>query len=413
MTQSPSLQIPTSAVRRFAVPFLAVLLATLLAAVTLAPADADAKKPRKGPKGAKFYKPPKNMPKGHGKLIWQRKATKLAPIAGAKWNRTVLYTSKSPQGKRIAVSGSVSVPKGKPPKGGWPLISYAHGTTGTADSCAPSRAGTKSMVAPYIDYVDPELQAWIKAGYAIARTDFQGLGTPGPHPYLVGVSEGRGVLDIARAARQLNRGVGKRFLIAGHSQGGQSALFAGSLAEKWTPDLKLRGVVSYAPASHMKEQANLLPALKQPSSLSALASLIFEGAATTSDAIVVSDILTPEAQALYPQIKTKCLPELAEPDSFGGLAPAKLLAPGADLDPLYQALENMNPAVKINSPILLAQGLSDTTVFPAFTDLLNGQLVQLQDSVNYITFPGVTHSEVVGAAEGDAMAFFKKRLPPK
>ena len=38
-------------------------------------------------------------------------------------------------------------------------------------------------------------------GYAIAATDYPGLGTPGPHPYLVGDSEARAVIDSVRAAR--------------------------------------------------------------------------------------------------------------------------------------------------------------------------------------------------------------------
>ncbi len=404
----------TTTSSRYVLTATAMLLTALLALALVAAGDAPAaKRSQKAPQGAKFYQPPKKMPKGHGKLIWQRKSTKLAPIAGAKKNRTLLYTSKSPQGKAIAVSGSISIPKGKAPKQGWPLISYAHGTTGVADSCAPTRAGTKSPVAPYIDYVDPQLQAWVKAGYAVARTDFPGLGTPGPHPYLIGVSEGRGVLDIVSAARQLDASIGKRFLIAGHSQGGQSALFAASLAAKWTPKLKLRGTVSYAPASHLLEQAQLLPALQQPSALSGLAALIFKGASTASKQIEIASILTPEANALFPQVNTLCLPQLAEPTSFGGLAPAKLIAPGADTTALYGVLGKMNPAVKIPVPVLLAQGLSDTTVIPHFTDLLNGQLTELNDSVDYVTFPGVTHSEIVGAAEQDAMAFFKKQLPPK
>jgi hypothetical protein len=40
----------------------------------------------------------------------------------------VLYRSVGVDGKPIAVSGVVSLPKGKAPKSGWPVISYDHGT---------------------------------------------------------------------------------------------------------------------------------------------------------------------------------------------------------------------------------------------------------------------------------------------
>ena len=174
------------------------LLAIALVAIAAAPADAA----KEGPKGNAFYKTPKKLPKGHGKVIWQRDATKLAPIAGAKVNKTVLYTSTAPDGDEVAVSGSVAIPKGKPPKGGWPVISYAHGTTGNADSCAPTRIRPSSAAAPYVAYAHPQLEEWIDAGYAVVATDYQGLGTAGPHPYLIGKAEGRSVVDmVSRRAR--------------------------------------------------------------------------------------------------------------------------------------------------------------------------------------------------------------------
>jgi pimeloyl-ACP methyl ester carboxylesterase len=397
---------------RFRALIVAAILA-LAAAVLVASAESADAAGRKGPAGGAFYKGPKQTPKGHGKLIWQRNATKLTPIAGARLNKTILYTSRSPAGDRIVVSGSVSVPKGKAPKGGWPVISWAHGTTGAADACAPTRIRPNSVMAPYVAYVHPQMEDWVRAGYAVVATDYQGLGTPGPHPYLVGEAEGRSVVDIVSAARQLVPSLGKRFLIAGHSQGGQSSLFAASLADEWAPKLKLRGTVAYAPASHLSEQAKFLPSLTTPSGLSALVTLIFKGASTASDDLKPGKFLTAEAKALYPQTEQLCLAQLAESDSLGGLAPADLLRGSADLDPLYSVLDDMNPAVEIGPPVLLAQGGADTTVFPTFTDMLNGELDKLGDEVTYKTYPGVNHGAIVAAAEANALSFFEKRLPPK
>ena len=111
----------------------------------------------------------------------------------------MLYRSTSPTGAPIAVSGTVAVPKGNAPRGGWPVITWAHGTTGIADACAPSRANVLG------GYDNPLLNRWLQAGYAVVRTDYEGLGTPGDHPYLIGVSEGRSVLDMVRAARAARR----------------------------------------------------------------------------------------------------------------------------------------------------------------------------------------------------------------
>ena len=54
----------------------------------------------------------------------------------------------------------------------------------------------------------------------MVATDYEGLGTPGDHPYLIGASQGRAVLDIVRAARQLDPDLSDQVMTAGHSQGG-------------------------------------------------------------------------------------------------------------------------------------------------------------------------------------------------
>ena len=387
-----------------------VLLAVIAGLVASAPANAA--KPVKGPKGNAFYAPPKKLPVTNGKLIWKRKAGGLSPISGAATNTLILYTSKSPNGRTVAVSGSVSIPKGKPPKGGWPIISYGHGTTGTADSCAPSRVAKRGPVASYVDYIDPQLEDWIDAGYVVLRSDFQGLGTPGDHPYLVGEAEGRSMLDIVSAAEQVEHRLGKRFLLAGHSQGGHAALFAAGEAKTYSKKIKLQGTVAYAPASHIVDQAKLLPALTSPSPLSALAALIVEGAATESGQIKIPQLLSDEALALFPQVDETCLAQLSKPDSFGGIPPSDLIRDGADTGPLYSVLTDENPAVKTKAPILLAQGSDDTTVFPVYTDQLNDELRALGDAVDYKVFDGVDHGGIPAAAEKVAMKFFKKRLPP-
>ena len=397
---------------RFARPrALAVAAAGVAAIAMLAAATAPAAV-RTGPAGLAFYHPPKTLPNGHGTLIWERKAGGLVPLANAASTKLVLYTSVAPGGKRTAVSGSVSVPKGKPPKGGWPVITYAHGTTGIADICAPSRNHTGDPVTGYISYVDPQLNAWLAAGYAVVRTDYAGLGTPAPHAYLMGASEGRSVLDIVRAARELDPSVGKRFLISGHSQGGQSALFAAGEAGSYVPDLSLRGTVAYAPASHLKEQASLLPALTTPSALTALAAMIVRGAAVTSPAIDPNALLSDEVLAYYPLIDKICLPQLSSPSRLGGIAPSDMVRSGADLTPLLKVLAKENPDVQTAAPVLVAQGDADQTVFKTFTDQLVNQLNGAGDHVTYDVYPGVDHGGVVAASEADALAFYKSKLPP-
>lgn len=388
-----------------------ILVAAIAAPLLLAPSAAGAQAP-KGPGGDAFYQPPAELPSGHGALIWRRGAVPAVRIPGARYTRRVLYTSRSTHGESIAVSGSVSVPKGTPPRAGWPVISYAHGTTGIADVCAPSRDRNGAPAGPYISYVYPQIEAWIEAGYAVARTDYEGLGTPGVHPFLIGKSEGRGVLDIVRAARELDDRIGKRFLIAGHSQGGQAALFAAGLAPKWAPALELRGTVSYAPASHVAEQFDALPALAAPSSLSSLALTILVGTTTANQGIDTADLLRSGPESKLPLIDGLCSPQLGGPGRLGQFAPADLLEPGAETGLLRTVLAKNNPDVGTDQPILLAQGSADTTTLPFFTDQLNAELTAAGDLVDYRLYEGVNHGGIVAAAESDVLAFMRDRLPP-
>jgi len=390
--------------------------AVLGAAMALAgPAGAATDEPVKGPKGAAFYTPPKHISKQPGDLIWERKAKGLMVVDGAKSNTLVLYTSANEKGKTTAVSGAVSVPKGKPPKQGWPVISFAHGTTGIADSCAPTRIAADSPMAGGVTYLDPQVEEWVDAGYAVVRTDYRGLGTPKEvHQYLMGKPAGRSVVDIVSAARDLGLDIGKRYLIAGHSQGGHAALWAaGPDAQKFAPKLKLRGTIAYAPGSHIAEQADLLPALTSPSGLSALVALIIRGAAVKSPQIDVPSILSDPALALYPTIDQECLGELGESDSYGGIPPSEIQRDGSDLTALLDVLRAQNPAVTTKAPILLLQGTADGTVFPVYTDQLNDELVALGDQVTYSKYEGVDHVGITSAAEDEALAFMEARLPPR
>jgi dienelactone hydrolase len=379
----------------------------LMAAVPAAPAAA---KVRSGPKGAAFYKPPTHLKGKHGALVWVRKQTGRDALKGASRNELLLYRSTATDGKKIAVSGSLALPKGKAPKGGWPLITYAHGTTGAADSCAPSRGYDASHLT---SYAYPLLRRWLKAGYAVVRTDYEGLGTPGVHHYLAGEPEGRSVLDAARAARAFApKKLSKRIIVAGHSQGGHAALFAAALAPSWTPELRVRGTVAFAPASHLSEQfkATLSVSAAIPG-LDAIVGLGLRAIDLVNPGLNVPSLLTARAAALYPQTETACYDALSKADSFGGVPLNQILQSGVDLNPLFAAVATNDPEdLKIKTPVRVEQGDADTTVFPTFTNQLVDQYKAGGAKVTYKVYKGVTHGGVVDSAAKDATSYIRAHV---
>jgi pimeloyl-ACP methyl ester carboxylesterase len=388
-------------------PRLHVLLPTLLAALLLVPAAS-----AKAPPGDLFYTPPSPLPgRAHGDLIWFRNQDPASnlKLAAAARNLLVLYRSTGVSGGPVAESGAVAIPKGKPPKGGWPVVTWAHGTTGLADQCAPTRQPFRSDV--YAVNLRAQFDAYLRSGYAVVATDYEGLGTPGVHPYLVGTSEGRSVLDMARAARKLDRHIGRSVAIIGHSQGGHAALWAAYLAPRYTPELKVKATVAFAPASHIKDQFNLLYVLKDPSPISGLIASIFRGADVAYPSLHVGSLLTDQAAALYPEVDQECLSALTEPDSFGGIAPDQILRPGVDSAPFLAAADKSDPEnLAIKTPVMIVQGTADNTVVPLFTEQLVNELRQHGAKVVYKKFPGVNHNPIVAAGGKVARAYVKKRI---
>ena len=193
-----------------------------------------------------FYTPPDELPGGPAGTIIRDDVIRDVGAGQQAWR--VLYTSTDPEGAPIAVSGVVVAPDGRPPEGGWPVVAWAHGTTGVDRRCAPS-----------IDYPEsglvrvPELDELVAAGTVVAITDYPGLGTPGPHPYLVGESEGRAVLDSIRAARALlgTDAVSSTAAIYGHSQGGHASVWADQIAGSYAPELDVAGVAAMAPPTDL------------------------------------------------------------------------------------------------------------------------------------------------------------------
>src|SRR3954454_23562381 len=386
---------------------LTVVVLLLVAAVPVAA------KVRTGPGGNAFYTPPSPLPAGkHGSLIWARKLKGEPALKSAGRNWLVLYRLVGVNGKAIAVSGTVSLPKGKAPKRGWPVISYDHGTTGIADQCAPSRDSASNPAHLYNSYAYPLLNRWLKAGFAVVRTDYQGLGTPGVHQYLVGVEEGRSTLDMVRAARKVQPALSSRFAISGHSQGGHAALWGAALAPKYTPDLKLRGTVAFAPASHISELLSLVSAVKSPGGgLSAEAGLVIRGVDDSKPGLGVPSIFTDKLTALYPETLTKCLPQLGRPDSLGGLAPAEFFKDGADTGPFVKALDTRDPEnLTIKSSLDIEQGEKDTTVQPGLTDQLVKELRGRGSKIGYAKYANADHGGVVVSGADHATKYLKNRF---
>ena len=147
-------------------------------------------------------------------------------------------------------------------------------------------------------------------GYVVVATDYPGLGVPGQiHPYLIGVSEARAVLDSVRAARALPRtGASNRFAVWGHSQGGHASLYTGELAASYAPELKLVGVAATAPATYLAE---LFDADKTTSTGKEMTAMTIYSWSKLYN-IPISNLVEPAAMRPYQAMAHDCIESLSQ-----------------------------------------------------------------------------------------------------
>jgi pimeloyl-ACP methyl ester carboxylesterase len=162
-----------------------------------------------------FYEAPSLAGTKPGALLRQESFDGYQVPAGAHAVR-ILYHSQDSHGGDVATSGVVLIPAGNPPAGGWPVIAWAHGTTGVARQCAPSLE--KDM-----NYGEEGLMPMVRAGFAVVATDYHGLGTAGPHEYVSKTAQARDVIYSIPAAKAAVPSLGRRWVAVGHSQGGIAA----------------------------------------------------------------------------------------------------------------------------------------------------------------------------------------------
>lgn len=372
-----------------------VAVATLTAAPTLSSAPSSAQPP---PDGSHHPDRSRHRP---GTPVAVAPLPQQLWLPGSAAAYRVRYTSTGSSGRQTVVAGAVFVPEGTAPKRGWPVVSWAHGTVGVADTCAQSVAGRSARDIAY-------LSAWLDAGYAVAATDYEGLGAPGPHPYLNGRSEAYGVIDMVRAARRVDRSLSRRWFAVGQSQGAQAVLFAGAIADSYAPELDLRGTIATAPptqwrttiaAAHPFEPAR--PAI--PNTL-----LILEGLrATHPDQVRPAEFLTPYGEQLFARVQTDlCFRALAE------LLEGHPTSEVYDVDPAEQELltqlletDAEIPIVAHQAPVYIAQGTADTVVYPPASKTTADQLAGTGTDVTFRFYPGADHNGLMSAAQPDLLTW--------
>lgn len=384
----------------------------------------------------------------NGKLgeIIKKEKIKTSVKGAQAWK--IAYISSDAMERKTIATGLLISPIGKAPAEGRPILAWAHGTTGSAQNCGPSQI--IDPTAPlneyflvdgnsWTDYGIPNVEAFIKEGYVIVATDYQGLGGGGKHQYAVAQTNGRDVINSARAASSMKEiGAGKKTVVYGWSQGGGATIAAASLPEYQAmqgtaaDNLQYLGFVALAP----EDVAVMLPNV--PNDEAGAAKLMngftqanvpnvflfahyvmgLWGTQAAFPSLKLSDVLTDDGVKAVDKLSAnKCIHVLADTFNYAyGDNYKSLLKPQASnsLAWVKAFIEGSVKPVKPVAPVVIYWGTKDTAVPPVMHELYQKQMCALGANVGRNQLPGEqTHFTTPGVAAPMYLEWVKDRIAGK
>jgi len=315
----------------------------------------------------------------------------------------ILYRTERADGSKTFSSGMVFSPYN--PGQNKPILAWAHGTLGLGDACTPSRTKNPANIA--------WLSQAMSNNWVVVATDYAGQGTPGTQAYLIGDAEMHDVLNSVRAARNMSQtNASNDYVVWGHSQGGNSALFTASQSKDYAPELELKGTVASAPA------AELIPLLNAQYDTSVgwvIGSIIADTWPAYNSQLNVNEVLTETGQKTYQNIAEQCIQKSA----IGGLLRNAFRQQLFSTNPInvpawkQMAAEQSAPTLDADQPLLVVESKADKVVLPDTTALYIQQACQAGSNLQSLWIDKGAHQEIPKLTFPQVMPWIADRFAGK
>ncbi|SBV32707.1 conserved exported protein of unknown function [uncultured Sphingopyxis sp.] len=298
----------------------------------------------------------------------------------------------------VPVTGALFIPKGTPPAGGWPLIAWAHGTVGIGDDCAPSRNPRSARDRTYLDH-------WLGEGYAVVATDYQGLGSPGPHPYLNSRAAAYSTLDAVRAVLGGDFGLANKVLLVGQSQGAGAAFATAGYAADYAPDVNLRGTIATGLPNLAVARETSRSDGDKPDRLIAYLLYIASAAQQIDPKYDPAAVITERAMPLYRQAADTCVV-----DMFNAVVDAGLTRANSFKTDFWRHYAPMltyagYPTLHIATPVFIGTGAQDVDTPAAMQKTVVDGACAAGSTIEWHVYPGLDHSGTVNRSFADSRVF--------
>jgi pimeloyl-ACP methyl ester carboxylesterase len=316
----------------------------------------------------------------------------------------ILYHSLDATGRDVATSGVVLIPSGTPGPKGWPVIAWAHGTSGVARLCAPS-----AMKDVY--YGDEGLMPMVAAGFAVVATDYHGLGSDGgPHQYVNKVAQAHDVIYSIPAARAAVKSLGAKWVADGHSQGGLAA-WGVAEAEHDLKDPDYLGAVSVAGVAR---EVDFFSHLSNTPGVGFYLAFMAAGIRARYPDFDPHDLLSDAVLAHYSDVSTKgCF--------YYGYAVYAALPVGTLLRPQWEKSVwvhrffegNAVGSAPIGGPLFVIAGEADQTVPIEGVRAAVKQICAAKQPVTFRSYPGLDHDPTMEKSTPDQLEWIRSRFAGK
>ncbi|MRT39284.1 alpha/beta fold hydrolase [Acinetobacter sp. RIT698] len=350
--------------------------------------------------------------------------------------KVMTYNMPNVLGETKKATAMVFIPKTTRPTDGWKVVVWEHGTVGVGDSCAPSR----NKFNPRFKNM---AQSLLNEGYVIIAPDYEGLGTPGMHPYLNLKSEANSAIYAVKAYKErYGNQINGQWMSVGQSQGGHGSL---GTAELSNTDSNYKGAVAGAPASSLGDIISVVAP-------QAIQRLLLDGKVATA-VDVYAELLTYTAYATvgitasepkfnYREVfKERSRDIAAEAEGSTGenglcfddlhkkfsddirdyivKNPSKTVLDYPALVDTFQQnptvkkflAENQPATKRINSPVMIIQGKLDMAVPYQVTEKLQQDLKNMGTDVTFLLVDEANHIEAIVEKNPELVAFIKQHMP--
>jgi pimeloyl-ACP methyl ester carboxylesterase len=399
------------------------------------------------PPVAPFYESVMQMqPTGKLGQIIKKEPIKTSLKGAQAWK--IAYISSDVSERKTIATALIIAPVGPAPKEGRPILAWAHGTTGSAQNCGPSQVidPTRALNQYFLmdgnswtDFGIPNGQQFINEGYVVVATDYQGLGGGGKHQYAVAGTNGRDVINSARAASSMTEvGAGKKTVLYGWSQGGGATIAAASLPDYLSQqgtaadNLQYLGFVALAPEDLAAvlpkvplDEAGATKVMKGFTEANVSNVFLFThfmmglwGTQAAYPDLKLTDLLTEEGAKVADQLSSnKCVHVMADSFNYAyGDKYKSLVNPQASnsLAWIKAFVDGSVKPVKPVAPVVIYWGTKDVTVPPVMHELYQKQMCAMGANIGRVQLPGEqTHFATPGVSAPMYLEWVKDRINGK